>query len=76
MADDAVIPQERTAVPVEWDDFREQLRTAHRHAAADQPGGVSTLGAFINTAADNLRGEGAEHPRHRDQTVAGVLGAR
>ena len=22
------------------------------------PGGVSTLGAFINTAADNLRGQG------------------
>ena len=24
-----------------------------------QPGGVSTLGALINTAADNLRGQGA-----------------
>ena len=24
-----------------------------------QPGGVSTLGAFVNTAADNLRGQGA-----------------
>ena len=24
-----------------------------------EPGGVSTLGAFINTAADNLRGQGA-----------------
>lgn len=32
---------------------------ADRIAAAHRPGGVSTLGALINTAADNLRGQGA-----------------
>lgn len=26
LADNAVIPRERTAVPVEWDDFRDQLQ--------------------------------------------------
>ena len=59
MADDAVIPRERTAVPVEWDDFREQLEKLTDALQPTEPGGVSTLGAFVNTAADNLRGQGA-----------------
>ena len=58
MADAAVIPQERTAVPVEWDDFRQQLEKLTDTLQPTEPGGVSTLGAFINTAADNLRGQG------------------
>ena len=57
--DGEVIPQDRTAVPVEWDDFREQLRKLVQTLQPTQPGGVSTLGSFINTAADNLRGQGA-----------------
>ncbi|MET4430105.1 MCE family protein [Mycolicibacterium sp. 624] len=59
MTDGAVIPQNRTAVPVEWDDFRIQLE---RLSASLQPGpdGVSPLGAFIDTAADNLRGRGQD----------------
>jgi phospholipid/cholesterol/gamma-HCH transport system substrate-binding protein len=59
MADDAVIPIERTAVPVEWDDFRDQLEKLTATLQPTQPGGTSTFGAFINTAADNLRGQGA-----------------
>jgi phospholipid/cholesterol/gamma-HCH transport system substrate-binding protein len=59
MDDDTVIPQERTAVPVEWDDFRQQLERLSETLQPTEPGGVSTLGAFINTTADNLRGEGA-----------------
>lgn len=59
MQDNAVIPQQRTAVPVEWDDFRQQLHRLTETLQPTQPGGVSTLGAFINTAADNLRGQGA-----------------
>lgn len=55
---DTVIPLERTAVPVSWDDFRVQLEKLTDTLQPDEPGGVSTLGAFINTAADNLRGEG------------------
>ncbi|MCT7657144.1 MCE family protein [Mycobacterium deserti] len=58
LADNSVIPQERTAVPVEFDDFRAQLERLADTLQPTQPGGVSTLGAFINTAADNLRGEG------------------
>jgi phospholipid/cholesterol/gamma-HCH transport system substrate-binding protein len=59
MADGAVIGQDRTAVPVEWDDLRAQLQRLTELLQPTQPGGVSTLGALINTAADNLRGQGA-----------------
>ena len=55
----AVIPEERTAVPVEWDDFRAQLEKLTDSLQPTTPGGVSPLGEFINTAADNLRGQGA-----------------
>jgi phospholipid/cholesterol/gamma-HCH transport system substrate-binding protein len=55
----AVIPQERTAVPVEFDQFRQQLERLADTLQPTTPGGVSTLGAVINTAADNLRGQGA-----------------
>ncbi|OBK97671.1 mammalian cell entry protein [Mycobacterium asiaticum] len=58
LADGAVIPQERTVVPVEWDDLRTQLQRLTELLKPTQPGGVSTLGALINTAADNLRGQG------------------
>ena len=59
MADGAVIAEDRTAVPVEWDDFRKQLERLTDTLQPTQPGGVSTLGAFINTTADNLRGQGS-----------------
>jgi phospholipid/cholesterol/gamma-HCH transport system substrate-binding protein len=59
MADKAVIPEDRTAVPMEWDDFRNQLQRLTDMLQPSQPGGVSTLGALINTTADNVRGQGA-----------------
>ena len=59
MSGGAVIPQNRTAVPVEWDDVRAQLERLTEMLQPTEPGGVSTLGAEINTAADNLRGQGA-----------------
>lgn len=58
LADGATIPRERTAVPVEWDDFRTQLQHLTEMLQPTTPGGVSTLGQFINTSADNLRGQG------------------
>jgi phospholipid/cholesterol/gamma-HCH transport system substrate-binding protein len=59
LADGAVIDQNRTAVPVEYDDLRKQLEKLTQTLQPTEPGGVSTLGAFITTAADNLRGQGA-----------------
>jgi phospholipid/cholesterol/gamma-HCH transport system substrate-binding protein len=59
LVDGAVIPMDRTAVPVEWDDFRDQLQKLTATLQPTQPGGTSTFGALINTTADNLRGQGA-----------------
>ena len=60
MEDGAVIPQERTAVPQEYDDLRAQLKKLTELLKPTQPGGVSTIGQFVNTAADNLRGQGTD----------------
>ena len=54
----ASIPLNRTAVPVEWDDFRKQLEKLTDALQPTAPGGVNTLGEFVNSAADNLRGQG------------------
>ncbi|WP_431236811.1 MCE family protein [Mycolicibacterium aichiense] len=56
----AVIALGRTMVPVEWDDLRAQLKKLTETLQPTTPGGVSTLGAFVNTVADNLRGRGAD----------------
>jgi phospholipid/cholesterol/gamma-HCH transport system substrate-binding protein len=54
----AVIPQNRTAVPVEWDDVRGQLQKLADALQPTQPGGTSPLGDVIDTTANNLRGQG------------------
>ncbi|WP_319455973.1 MULTISPECIES: MCE family protein [unclassified Mycobacterium] len=59
MADNTVIGQDRTAVPMEFDDFRNQLQKLNDALQPTEPGGVSPLGALVNTTADNLRGQGA-----------------
>lgn len=66
LRDGAVIPRERTAVPVEFDDLREQLEKLTELLQPTQPGGVSTLGAFVSTAANNIRGQG---PNIRDAVI-------
>jgi len=58
LADGATIPLERTVVPVEWDDLRRQLEKLTDSLQPTTPGGPSSVGEFINSAADNLRGEG------------------
>ncbi|WP_445168622.1 MCE family protein [Mycolicibacterium sp. Dal123E01] len=58
LTDGASIPIERTAVPIEWDDLRRQLEKLTDTLQPTSPGGVSTLGEFINTTANNLRGQG------------------
>jgi len=58
LPDNGIIPIERTAVPVEWDDFRQQLQKLTESLQPTEPGGVSPVGAFINTTANNLRGQG------------------
>lgn len=52
------IPEDRTVVPVEFDAFRQQLERLTTLLQPTEPGGVSTLGALVDTAADNFRGQG------------------
>jgi phospholipid/cholesterol/gamma-HCH transport system substrate-binding protein len=66
LKDHTVIPRNRTVIPVEWDDFRQQLEKLTKTLQPTQPGGVSTLGSLIDTAADNLRGQG---PNIRDTVI-------
>lgn len=66
LANAAVIPENRTAVPVEFDDFRAQLEKLTNSLQPTRPGGVSALGDFVNTTANNLRGQG---PAIRDAII-------
>ncbi len=59
MQDNAVISAQRTAVPMEWDDLRQQLEKLVDMMQPTEPGGVSPLGSVVTTTADNLRGQGA-----------------
>jgi phospholipid/cholesterol/gamma-HCH transport system substrate-binding protein len=54
----ASIPITRTAVPVEWDDFRKQLEKLTDALQPTSPGGVNSVGELIDSAADNVRGQG------------------
>lgn len=58
MADGAEIGTDRTAIPVEWDEIKEQL--ARLAAELGPSSGVSetSLGRFIDTAADAMAGNG------------------
>lgn len=58
LSDGASIPLSRTAVPVEWDDFRRQLEKLTDALQPSSPGGVNSVGELIDSAADNVRGQG------------------
>ncbi|WP_100466202.1 MCE family protein [Mycobacteroides abscessus] len=60
LQDGAEIPKARTITPLEWDDIRAQSQALTDSLQPTTPGGVSPLGAAINTAADNLRGQGSD----------------
>jgi phospholipid/cholesterol/gamma-HCH transport system substrate-binding protein len=60
LADNAVIPLERTQVPVEWDDIRKQLEklVTELGPTPSQPKGP--LGDFVTSLADGLNGKGKQ----------------
>ncbi|QLL07555.1 MCE family protein [Mycobacterium vicinigordonae] len=60
MSDGAVIPLDRTAVPVEWDDLRQELQKLTDALQPTKDGGLSKLGELVSTAANNLRGRGVD----------------
>lgn len=58
MADGAVIPTDRTAVPVEWDEVKRQLERLATDLAPTGDTATSSVGRFIDSAANALDGNG------------------
>jgi virulence factor Mce-like protein len=59
MSDGAVIPVTRTAVPVEWDEVKEHLTRLATDLGPTGPVSASSVGRFIDSAADAMDGNGA-----------------
>ncbi|RYE43883.1 MAG: MCE family protein [Hyphomicrobiales bacterium] len=60
LADQDEIPLERTAVPIEWDDFRAQLQHLSESLGPTEDSANGPLGQFVNDAADSLGGKGTD----------------
>jgi phospholipid/cholesterol/gamma-HCH transport system substrate-binding protein len=58
MNDGAVIPIERTAVPVEWNEVKEQLMRLATELGPDNGISTGSVGRFIDSAAAALGGNG------------------
>ena len=71
MADGAVIPLERTAVPVEWDDVKKQLERLATDLGPSGNMSTTSVGRFIDSAANALDGNG-EKLRDTLKQLSGV----
>ena len=60
LADHDEIPLERTAVPIEWDDFRAQLQHLSESLGPTPDSANGPLGQFVNDAADSFSGKGTD----------------
>lgn len=58
MADGTVIPMDRTAVPVEWDEVKRQLERLATDLAPTGDTSTSSVGRFIDSAANAMDGNG------------------
>ncbi|MEV5652144.1 MCE family protein [Nocardia sp. NPDC052254] len=58
LADDAVIPLQRTAVPVEWDEIKSQLTKLATSLGPNGDSQSSSMGRFIDSTAGALGGNG------------------
>jgi virulence factor Mce-like protein len=63
MRDGAVIPIERTAVPVEWDQVKEQLMRLATELGPNSKVSGTSVSRFIDSAADALGGDNGEKLR-------------
>jgi phospholipid/cholesterol/gamma-HCH transport system substrate-binding protein len=70
MRDGAVIPVERTAVPVEWDEVKAQLMRLATDLGPTSQVSTSSVGRFIDSAANALAGNGDK----LRQTIAQLSG--
>ena len=60
MADGAVIPLERTAIPVEWDEVKAQLTRLATDLGPQNGMSGTSVSRFIDSAADAMTGNGAK----------------
>jgi virulence factor Mce-like protein len=60
MSDGAVIPVDRTAVPVEWDEVKDQLMRLATELGPKSDVSGTSVGRFIDSAANALDGNGAK----------------
>ncbi len=58
LPDGATIPQERTAVPVEWDEVKTQLTRLATELGPTSDLSDTSISRFINSAADAMEGNG------------------
>jgi virulence factor Mce-like protein len=58
--DGAVIPMDRTAVPVEWDEVKKQLVRLATDLGPDSATSTSSAGRFIDSAANAMAGNGGK----------------
>jgi phospholipid/cholesterol/gamma-HCH transport system substrate-binding protein len=58
MVSGAVIPIERTAVPVEWDDVKDQLMRLATDLGPSSPTSATSIGRVIDSSAAAMRGNG------------------
>jgi virulence factor Mce-like protein len=70
MTDGAEIPLERTAVPVEWDEVKDQLMRLATELGPDKGMSSGSVGRFIDSAANALGGNGEK----LHQTLAQLSG--
>jgi virulence factor Mce-like protein len=71
MADGGEIAEDRTAVPVEWDEIKEQLSRLGTELGPNAGLSETSLGRFIDTTADAMSGNG-EKLRETITQLSGV----
>jgi phospholipid/cholesterol/gamma-HCH transport system substrate-binding protein len=72
MADGAVIPIERTAVPVEWDEVKTQLTRLATDLGPNSKAPTPAISRFIDSAANALQGGNGEKLRQTLAQLSGV----
>jgi phospholipid/cholesterol/gamma-HCH transport system substrate-binding protein len=72
MRDGAVIPIDRTAVPVEWDQVKDQLMRLATELGPNSKVSTPSVARFIDSAADALGGGNGEKLRQTLAQLSGV----
>src|ERR1700759_3551211 len=72
IGDGAVIPVERTAVPVEWDEVKSQLMRLATDLGPNAKVSTPSISRFIDSAANALQGDNGEKLRQTLAQLSGV----